>query len=315
MPSFNHGKFIPYAIKSVLNQDFNDFELIIIDDASKDNSAEIIESFRKRDKRIRAVYHDKNKGIVKTYNEGINASQGKYIAIIDSDDIWVENKLTEQIKVLDSNENLIVWSEGEIIDGEGNPTGEKFTEIHGSPDKKKSGHILKTLLKNNYILGSSLIAANKNLKKISFCDKLKYLNDWLFFTELAKDYEYFLIDKLLVKYRIHGTNTNRDSLGFLKDYLKIIKIFISKYKSCISKEIKSSWYAQIAALYDKLGLKLYVGFYIFKRFLVDIFNTEARYNLIARLKIRHYFSFRIITKLLFFYRKLNFGKDNNSVKK
>lgn len=300
MPSYNHEKFLPYAIESVLRQDFTDFELIIIDDASGDNSVKIIQGFQEKDKRIRSIFHEKNKGFVETYNDGIRASQGKYVAIIDSDDVWVENKLSEQIKALGSNESLVVWSEGKIIDREGQPTGEKFTDMHGFLDKKKSGRILVELLKNNYILGSSLITARKNLENIFFRGGLKYLNDWLFFAELAEHYEYLFIDEPLAKYRIHGANTNRDSLGFLKDYLEINRIFIARYKNIISKDVKSVWYAQIAALYIKLGLSLQADFYILKRFLMDPRNIDTKHNLIARLKARYYFLYLVIRRLPIF---------------
>lgn len=292
MLSYNHASFIAETIKSVLNQSLNDLELIIVDDASKDKSRDIITNFKQTDNRVKAIFHERNMGIAKTTNDGIRAAEGKYIAFIDSDDLWHKDKLEKQVKILAQNEDLVVWSEGEIINEEGKPTGQNFTELHGHLDKMKSGYIIDKLLKNNYIFESSAITAMKNLKNIEFSEQLKYINDWLFFVELAKDHEYFFIDEPLAKYRIHSENTNRDSTGFLNDYLKITKIFNTKYKNLITKEVKSMWYAQIASLYDKLGLGLQADFYILKRFLVDPANNEDRYNLRKRLKTKYLYNLK-----------------------
>ncbi|MGZ4848872.1 MAG: glycosyltransferase family 2 protein, partial [Halobacteriota archaeon] len=119
MKSYNHERFIAEAIESVLRQSFDDFELLIVDDASTDRSHEIIEGYRNEDSRIRTLFHTENLGITPVVNDGIDASKGTFIAQIDSDDVWREDKLQKQMDVLASNENLLVWSEGEIIDRNG----------------------------------------------------------------------------------------------------------------------------------------------------------------------------------------------------
>ncbi|MGZ4893068.1 MAG: glycosyltransferase family 2 protein, partial [Halobacteriota archaeon] len=129
MKSYNHELYISEAIVSVLNQDFEDLELIIVDDASTDESRQIIERFAEQDPRIRVIFHEQNFGITRVVNDGIDAARGKFIAQIDSDDVWVTDKLRKQLAVVERDENVIVWSEGRLIDQNGRPLGKNFSEL------------------------------------------------------------------------------------------------------------------------------------------------------------------------------------------
>ena len=104
MPNYNAWKYISEAIQSILNQDFTDFEFIIIDDCSTDNSWEIIQEFAKKDERIVALRNDENLKICKTLNKGIEIAKWEYIARMDSDDIamdiWLENVYQKMKKLV-----------------------------------------------------------------------------------------------------------------------------------------------------------------------------------------------------------------------
>ncbi len=143
MPSYNHGKYLSETIESILNQTFQDLELIIIDDFSKDNSKAIIETYQEKDGRIKAFFHEKNIGITPTTNELIAKSSGKYIARIDSDDVWMKSKLAKQLAILQKNESLIVWSEGEVIDEKSKPTGKTFSQRLAALTRRKAATSLQ----------------------------------------------------------------------------------------------------------------------------------------------------------------------------
>ena len=96
-PTFNRGHILPRAIKSVLNQTFKDWELIIVDDGSTDNTSEIVKEFL-RDKRIKYIKLERNQGVGKARNKGIELSTGKFIIPLDSDDVLLENALEEIYK-------------------------------------------------------------------------------------------------------------------------------------------------------------------------------------------------------------------------
>ena len=240
MPSYNHEKYIPSAIESVLNQTYTDFELIIIDDASKDKSTEIIKVYEEKDSRIKAIFHDGNRGIARTVNECIEKAEGKFIALFSSDDVWVKDKLKKQLEILEKNENLVVWSEGLVIDAQGKPTGETFTKKHDALKRKKDGDIFEELLKGNYICGQSVIFKKENIKNIKYEEKLKYLNDYKFMVDLAKRYEFYFILEPLAMYRIHGKNSIlSDKKGWQKDEILINKYFLQKYNNEISNKTKN----------------------------------------------------------------------------
>lgn len=117
--NYNYGKYLPQSIESVLNQKFKDFELIIIDDGSTDNSKEIIETYRYNHK-IKFVYQQ-NKGLNTSNNIAINLSQGKYIVRLDADDYLDENALLVMVNQLDQDPNLaMVFPDYYLVDKDGN---------------------------------------------------------------------------------------------------------------------------------------------------------------------------------------------------
>ncbi len=253
MPSYNHEMYIGKAIESVLVQSMGDFELIIVDDGSKDNSRDVIERYEVEDHRIRTVYHSRNFGIARTMNDGIDKAKGKFVAFIDSDDLWTESKLERQLSLLKKNENLILWSEGELIDGKDNKFGEGFVKLFGAENKRKSGNILKDLFLYNFIFGSSLILKRESAAKIRFNHVLKYLNDYLFVVELAEHFTYYFIKEPLSKYRIHGKNSvSRDQENWYKDYILIRQIFLRKYRNEMSRSTKAYNLFEIARNYALL---------------------------------------------------------------
>jgi glycosyltransferase involved in cell wall biosynthesis len=207
MKSYEHEQFIAEAIESVLQQDFTDLELIIVDDASTDASKQIIERYAEQDPRIRVIFHESNLGITKVVNDGIDAARGKFIAQIDSDDVWVKDKLRKQLAVLECNEDLIVWSEGALIDQNGRLVGKTFSEMSSSVQRKKGGDIFQELLIGPYIFGTSLLYKRQNLGDLRYDERLSYLNDYKFELELARKYQFYYVAEPLAKYRIHGQNT------------------------------------------------------------------------------------------------------------
>jgi glycosyltransferase involved in cell wall biosynthesis len=227
MKSYNHDRFISEAIESVIGQSFEDLELIIVDDGSTDSSRQIIDSYEQQDSRIRSILHERNLGITKVVNDGINASQGKYIAQIDSDDVWVEDKLQKQLAVFDGNENLIVWSEGELIDHNGKLLGETFSESVRSVAKKKSGNIFQQLLARNYIFGSTLLYKKANLSGLRYDEGLLYNNDYKFLLELARKCSFCYCAEPLARYRIHSENTLAGSRLYRRLWDKEYRGFLS----------------------------------------------------------------------------------------
>lgn len=238
MSSFNHDKYLTAAIESVINQIVSDIELIIVDDCSTDNSKQIIKKYSQLDNRIKSIFHDTNQGVATSLNDGLKVACGKYVAFIDSDDDWNINKLEEQLKILNSNEDLIVWTEGELINQNGKPLDIKFTQRQNATKKKKSGNLFYELIQNNFIFKSSVIFKRENLKNRRFNENLRILDDFVFMVMLAKDYDFYFIKKPLTKYRIHQSNISSKSKSLLEELVSVYRYFIKKYDSNLPRHIK-----------------------------------------------------------------------------
>src|SRR3989344_1967323 len=120
LPIYNGAKWIEKAISSVLAQSFADFEFIIIDDGSSDNTEEIVTAFTKHDTRIKYIRNEHNLGVQKTRNIALDISLGEYIAEIDQDDEWIDkNKLKKKIEFLEKHDDYVLVGAGVIVVDEG----------------------------------------------------------------------------------------------------------------------------------------------------------------------------------------------------
>ena len=115
VPLYNYRKYIGYCIQSILNQSFDDFELIVVDDCSIDSSYKVAKSFAKRDKRIKVIKLDKNYGYSKAKNEGIVISKGKYIVTLDADDMMTKNSLKIRLKVIMKKDVDFVYADAYFV--------------------------------------------------------------------------------------------------------------------------------------------------------------------------------------------------------
>ncbi|MCG2796493.1 MAG: glycosyltransferase, partial [Actinomycetia bacterium] len=246
--------YIVEAIESVLDQGFKDLELIIIDDHSTDSSGEIITSYAEKDSRIRIVFHDENVGISRTMNEAISMAEGTFIAFTASDDVWVEGKLEKQMDITGEDEQVVVWSEGTVIDAESDPIGISFTDLYKARRTKKSGDLFSSLVKGNFLCGPSILIKKSSLGYISYDEDMKYLADYLVFLDLSSRYRFHFIPEPLAMYRVHGMNTNlRDSEGWERDAIKVEEHFLRKYSDRLSTRRKRFAVIRIIVAHLKLG--------------------------------------------------------------
>lgn len=193
IPVYNREFTVGRAIQSVLNQTYSNFELIIVDDASTDGTAEIINSFQ--DSRIRFFQLKKNQGAPAARNFGINQANGEWIAFQDSDDVWLPDKLEKQIEIIKKlKKPCIVYTSFYRY---------KQGKVEYIPDKKdrrnKSGIIHKELLLGNFITTQTVLAAKECLVKVGgFAVDMPRLQDWELWLRLSKFYPFYWIDEPLV---------------------------------------------------------------------------------------------------------------------
>lgn len=110
MPNYNGHRFVEQAIDSVLTQTYKKFELIIVDDCSKDDSLQLIRQKAKSDNRIRIITLKKNAGVAKARNIGIAEAKGEYIALLDNDDLWVDDKFERQLSIAKKGADIVYCS-------------------------------------------------------------------------------------------------------------------------------------------------------------------------------------------------------------
>lgn len=133
VPVYNAEKYIEQTVDMVMKQTFTDWELILVEDCSKDNSAEVLRSLESefQDARIRVIYKEKNEGAAKARNTGIDAATGRYLAFLDADDIWMENKLSDELAFMQKKQAAFVFTAYEFGDENAVGTGKivKVPEI------------------------------------------------------------------------------------------------------------------------------------------------------------------------------------------
>lgn len=116
MPVYNASRFLRQAIESVLSQTYQNLELIAVDDCSTDDSLQILREYQNRDERLHVIAGETNQGVSRVRNRGIQEAKGKYIALLDSDDVWVNTKLERQIALLTENNAEIAYCSVDFID-------------------------------------------------------------------------------------------------------------------------------------------------------------------------------------------------------
>lgn len=147
MAAYNAEHTIEQAVASVLNQTYTNFELLIIDDCSKDNTLSIAENFEQKDSRVKIIKNEKNSGVSYTRRHGLEQANGEWIAVLDSDDAWTADKLEKQIRLQKETGGELLYTGSAFMDHDGNPIE---WHLHAPREIR-----YKQLLKQNLISNSS----------------------------------------------------------------------------------------------------------------------------------------------------------------
>ena len=212
MPAYNCEKYIAEAIESVIKQTYKNWELIIVNDASTDDTEKIIKSYQEKDKRIKLISLTENQGVANARNTAIQNAKGRYIAFLDADDIWQKNKLQKQIQILNNSNTDISYTAYLMIDEAGQTIKERSIK-----------EILKIndLLKENSIIFSSVVCKKESIKNKRF-KKEWYHEDYVFLLDLVKEDKIFKgIDESLMQYRVHRNGRSFNKLIAAKYRWKI----------------------------------------------------------------------------------------------
>jgi len=211
--TYNNEKLIAETIESVLRQTYKDYEIIVVDDGSTDNTRTVLQPYMDRMR-----YHYKeNGGIPSAKNAGIRLSEAGFIAFLDHDDLWVPDKLKIQIDYFNKNPQVgLVYSK--YI------TFSNGKELRTNPKKGYSGWVFSKLISRSFIQTSTVMVKRECLDAVGPFDESFTLSDeYDLFLRIAKRYQCGFVDKELTRYRIHDRNASKDDLRFDMENLKVFK--------------------------------------------------------------------------------------------
>lgn len=232
IPMYNAQAFIKDTLLSVINQTYTLYEIIIIDDCSTDESVNIVEEISKTNSSIRLIKLDKNfGGPARPRNIGIEQAKGEYIAFLDADDIWHEEKLEKQVDILKSNENIfLVSTQANGIDAVGNFLGRY--ERHKLVDliqKFLSDKI--SILFTNIININTTLVRNENLPIFNEERKFIAVEDWIYWIELLnkRNMNLHTLEVPLIDYRIRQDSISRiNKMSSYKKNFTVSKMLYEK---------------------------------------------------------------------------------------
>ena len=214
MPSYNTGRFIQETIRSVLAQTYPHWELIIVDDCSTDNTDELVRPFL-ADNRIRYIKNEKNSGAAVSRNRALQEAKGKWIAFLDSDDLWMPEKLVQQITFMEQNGCHFSYTNYCEIDEGSQPLGRTVT----GPKR-----ITKTGMYNYCWPGCLTVMYDAEQIGLIQISDIKKNNDYAMWLKVCKKADCLLLDETLAQYRKRtGSISNHSYTKLIKWHYKLFR--------------------------------------------------------------------------------------------
>ena len=229
-PTYNCGKFIARTIDSVLSQTYTNWEMIIVDDCSKDDTKEVVEKYMENDSRIKYECLENNSGAAVARTRAMELATGSYMAFLDSDDIWKPEKLEKQLKFMVENDINFSCTEYEQIDEEDN----------------KLGRVIKVVKKTNYNrllldcpVGNSTVMYNVEKMGKFEVPNIRKRNDDALWLQMLKKEKYIVgMHEVLMEYRIRQNSISSNKFNLIKYHWKLyreiehLNVFRSAFHVC-----------------------------------------------------------------------------------
>lgn len=244
MPSYNTATYIKKSIDSVMNQTYSNWELLIVDDCSTDNTIEILQELN--DQRVHIFKNEKNSGAAASRNKALREANGRWIAFLDSDDLWMPEKLEKQIAFMENNGYHFSYTNYEEIDVNGNTTGVLVT----GPKK-----ITKTGMFNYCWPGCLTVMYDQKAVGLIQINEIKKNNDYAMWLQVCRKADCFLLDESLAQYR-RGRAGSVSTHNIMTMIGWHYKLFRESEKMGIAMSILNTVRNLVAGFYKKMR---YVG--------------------------------------------------------
>ncbi len=233
--SYNNGQFLEEGVESILNQQYKNFEIIIVDDGSTDNTKEIVIKYEIEPK-VRYFYQE-NQGQAKAKNKGIIESNGDYIAFLDADDKWTQDKLSSQLPCFNKSENIgVVFTNLNHIN--------EYGDVIEIPKREFfSGNLTSKLLVDNVVTGMSSIVKKECFDKVGiFDEQLPMGIDYDLWLRISTVYEFYFLDKVTYLYRQWSGQMSHNKRGRYENGIRIMKKFLENNPGLVEeKVVNEAW--------------------------------------------------------------------------
>jgi glycosyltransferase involved in cell wall biosynthesis len=296
IPNYNHAIYLPQRIESVLNQTYQDIEVLLLDDCSSDGSHDVIATYAARDERIRVVLNEQNSGSVfKQWHKGLSLANGSYIWIAESDDFAEPDFLTELVQILEDNGNVaFAYCDSWVVDDS--------NKIVSTTSEWKNKYFNTSRWNHNYIVdgvnelenflseqctinnASSVLFRRKCVTDIGGIDtSFRYAGDWLTYIKLSINSKIAYSGKKLSNYRSHSSNASLNSLWNGAQLFERQKCFAYIYDTkVLNKSFEQKMLSQASREYMDMLYQIFKqrnGFKILMPMLRSLFNINVRYIL------------------------------------
>lgn len=204
IPTFNRAELIGKAIRSVLDQTYLHFEILVVDNGSSDDTAAVVASFQ--DSRIHYFYQENSGSPVSPRNHAWSVSQGEYLAFLDSDDFWQPEKLAEQVAALRQDSTAGLCYTDCLLQGDGHLIG-LMSKYH----KPHAGDIFEQLLFSNFIAASTVMITRDMMQRFGPLDeRFNIAHDYDLYLKISQEYGVKYVPQVLATARIHGSSMSRN---------------------------------------------------------------------------------------------------------
>ncbi len=229
IPAYNCGRYVSETVESVLAQTYQDYELIIVDDGSTDNTKDVLAKYVDAyPNKVRYIFQQ-NAGEGGARNRGIKESMGDYVAFLDSDDIWLPIKLEKQMALVDSliDKDVVIFGDQYHFDNNGEVLAESMFNIL----KPRNGLVYEHLLYENFITTQTVMVKKSLFDKVGyFKEGMKYCADFDMWLRLAKDYKFYYVADVIAGYRIHSTQVSGNIHKMREYHLMVVNEALSNRK-------------------------------------------------------------------------------------
>jgi teichuronic acid biosynthesis glycosyltransferase TuaG len=240
-PIYNSERYLQECIESVQKQSYTNFEHILVDDCSTDNSVGIVKKFSKKDSRIKLLKLKKNSGAGVARNKGVEIAEGRFIAFLDADDFWSGDKLKDQLEMMVKTGHALSYTSYYVVDDASKPKYRRKVPLITD---------YQSILRNCYIFCSTAIYDTKQLGKV-YMPKIRRRQDWVLWINILKVLDKSIgLQKPLVYYREGNDSLSKNKIKLLKDNFNVYR--------------------------QQLGFSYFISLIFMIRFLITYFSYKIR---------------------------------------